>query len=114
MISPSGPPADVKVSMVAVVVSGPWDIQLGAIPDARLRFKRPLAVRVYREDGVYIAYAPDIEEFGSGDDRWLALRDLGKTIAELFFSLEARKDQLGPDLVRYLEVLRSFLELRRQ
>jgi hypothetical protein len=97
----------------AVPIQLPREILFAASVDQRLRFTRPLAVRLYREGDLYVAYSPDLEEFGTGDNLSLSLDDLSKTIAESFFSLEEMKERLGSDLQRQLGRLREFVEVRR-
>jgi len=66
--------------------------------DPRLKIKKPFTVRFHRFESGVAAHAEEIEEFGQGANGSEALIDLGKTIAELYFSLEAEADRLAPDL----------------
>jgi len=91
----------------------PDEVLFGAMPDPRLRFKRPLRVQIERTDHGATAQAEDIGEFGYGAGSGDALYDLGKTIAELYFSLNADKERLSPDLEWLRSRLDEYIELRR-
>jgi hypothetical protein len=66
--------------------------------DPNLKIVKPFTVRVERCETTTAALAEEIEEFGYGDNISEALHDLGKTIAELYFSLEQHAANLGPGL----------------
>ena len=55
--------------------------------DARLKIEKPFRVRIAHDGYVVTAVAQEIDEFGYGANAGDALWDLGKTIAELYFSL---------------------------
>ena len=85
----------------------------GAMPDQRLRFKKHLLVQIERTERGARAWADEIGEFGYGASRGEALHDLGKTIAELYFSLNADKDRLSKDLEAARASLNEYIEVRR-
>lgn len=89
--------------------SAPKTIRLAAILDARLKVTKPFIVEVDRTGAQVTARAQEIEEFGIGPHTGDALEDLGKTIAELYFTLEQRAEDLGPDLRRVRAVLHQHL-----
>src|ERR1700722_13616786 len=64
--------------------------------DPRLKIKKAFSVRVHKYNSGMVAEAPEIEEFGYGLNSSEALLDLGKTIAELYLSLDAEADRLSP------------------
>jgi hypothetical protein len=66
--------------------------------DGRLRITEPFVVAVERREGVVTARIEDIGEFGYGSSSGEALYDLGKTLAELYFSLRDSADHLSDDL----------------
>jgi hypothetical protein len=91
----------------------PREILFAGSIDPRIRFREALRVRLYRDCDTYIAYAPELEEFGTGDSPAFALDDLGKTVAESFLSMEDMRERLGVDLQEQLSRLHGFVELRR-
>lgn len=64
----------------------------------RLKIKKAFTVHLRRYESGVAAEAPEIEEFGYGANSFEALLDLGKTIAELYLSLDADADHLSDDL----------------
>ena len=91
----------------------PRDLLFAASPDHRLRFKRAIPIKISREKEVYVAHAPEIEEFGYGESVAQCLDDFGKTVLELFWTLSEEKDRLGPDLQSQFAKLNTFLEVRQ-
>ena len=81
-----------------VTLAAPREFALGALRDGRLRVIEPIAVKWTTEDGQCVAEAPEISEFGFGDNLTEAIADLQAAIAELHFALEAEQERLGPDL----------------
>ena len=71
---------------------------LGSLRDGRLRVVEPFEVVPMLEGGTYVVEAPELNEFGFGDNLSEALSDLQPAIAELYFTLETDREQLGPDL----------------
>lgn len=116
--SQTPPPASVQQAGLSVSSAGVQQIStpplaLQAIPDplwfaptidARLKIHEPFCVRISRSGEVVTAVAEEIEEFGYGPNASDALSDLGKTIAELYLSLE------GADLSGDLATVRAILE----
>ena len=94
-----GAPTSVDaVRKILSLMETPQPLLFAPTIDARLKIDRPFTVRIERSGDVTSAYAAEIEEFGQGRDSGEALYDLGKTIAELYFSLEQQAGVLGPDL----------------
>jgi len=77
--------------------------------DARLKVHTPFRVRIVSSGEGVSAHAPEIEEFGHGPNRGEALDDLGKTIAELYFSLASERERLAPDLAGVLKSLEEHI-----
>lgn len=76
----------------------PKEFTLGALRDGRLRVVEPIAVTWTTEDGQCVAEAAEVNEFGFGDNLTEAIADLQAAIAELYFTLDADQERLGPDL----------------
>lgn len=95
-------------------IQWPLGMQFGGPLDRGLRFKRPLPVQAYKDGLTYVVDCQLLEQFGSGSNMSEALDDFGKTISEMYFSLdeENASGRLGDDLVRQLQTLREFIELR--
>jgi hypothetical protein len=89
-------------------------MHFGGPLDRRLRFKRPLPVTVEKENLTYIVDCQLIGQFGYGSNLAEALDDFGKTVSEMYFSLdeETRAEQLGDSLVQQFHVLMEFVEPR--
>lgn len=87
------------------------DLKFGALPDRRLRFKQPLNVRLYKDNGTYIAQCVEIEQFGYGGDSSEALDDLGKTLSEMYFYLSdaGQSGTLGESLAAQYSLLCEFV-----
>ena len=76
----------------------PESFTLDSLRDGRLRVVEPIDVIPMMEDGKYVAKAPELNEFGFGDNLVGAVSDLQAAIAELYFTLEAEQMRLGADL----------------
>jgi hypothetical protein len=55
----------------------------------------------------------EADEFGTGDSVFDACEDLGRTVAELYRSLEADELRLGPDLQRVWHLLKEYVAPQR-
>src|SRR5262245_53541082 len=69
----------------------PLELLIGALRDRRLRVTSPIHVKVTVENGHFILEAIGIDEFGYGDNLSEATVDLQRTLAELYFTLEANE-----------------------
>lgn len=83
----------------------PDEFLLTALLDGRLDVVEPMLVRRLREAGQHVLEAPELNEFGFGDNPQEALADLQGAIAELYFTLRAEQGRLGPDLSSVWEML---------
>ncbi len=101
-----------RISLTPGLPILPCKILFGAMPHPRLRFKQPLEVGLFAEQGSVVACAETVDEFGHGDSMGEALDDLGKTLAELFLTLEEESKRLGHDLQECFAKLTTFLERR--
>lgn len=78
----------------------PNHILLETLRHRRLRVQSPMTVKITKENQHVIAEATELDEFGFGANLSEALRDLQRAIVKLYFTLEAERDRLGPDLQR--------------
>ena len=76
----------------------PTSSLLGSLRDGRLRVVEPIEVVQRTEDGKCVVETPELNEFGFGDNLSEAIADLQAAISELYFTLGAEQDRLGPDL----------------
>ena len=76
----------------------PEPFTVGSLRDGRLRVVEPIEVVPRLEGGKHVVEAPELTEFGFGDDLSEALANPQAAIAELYFTLETDQEQLGPDL----------------
>ena len=90
----------------------PAKITLESLNDARLRVIEPIAVAVFATEGFIVAEAEELSECGDGVNQSAAIADLQYAIADLYFTLEADKDRLGPGLQKVWETLQSKVERR--
>ena len=115
-LSPSGVfvPPEGSPPVSTGPIQWPLEMQFGGPLDRGLRFKRPLLVQAYKDGLTYVVDCQLLEQFGSGLNMSEALDDFGKTISEMFFSLdeENASGRLGVTLVRQFQTLREFIELR--
>ncbi len=84
----------------------PKKLLFGAISDPRLRVKLPIPVDISGKKGAVVTHWSDIGEFGYGPHMSAALDDFGKTVSELYWSLDSREGDLGDDLKKVLSILR--------
>jgi hypothetical protein len=91
-------PEDNQVQDDTLILGDPPKVLFAAQIDGRLKIGQPFDAKITIEDHTVTALVPDIEEFGCGSTLGEALYDLGKTIAELYFTLDAEKDRLSSDL----------------
>lgn len=75
-------------------------IQIGSLLDDRLRLREAISLEMEQENEFYIAKCDEIDEIGYGEDPISAVRDIRKTIAELYWQLKENEERLGTDLTR--------------
>ena len=83
----------------------PERFTLGSLRDGRLRVTASIEVVQMMEGSEYVVEALDLNEFGFGDSLSEAIADLQAAIAELYLTLEAEQERLGPDLASVWGVL---------
>ena len=84
---------------------------LESLGDARLHLASPLHVEAHWDPEGVTIHHPESEVFGYGEDEAEALDDFRRAFAELFLTLDAERDALGPALQRTLEVLDAVLRV---
>ena len=90
----------------------PSVIQFGLIHDPKLQIVRGIPVSIRREGATYVASWDEADEFGYGENRAEALEDFGRTVSQLFITLNREKDTLGPGLMETLTLLQKHLQFR--
>lgn len=83
----------------------PAEFLLGSLRDGRLRVAEPISVSRTAESGQIVLEAHELNEFGFGGNVSEAIADLQTAIAELYFTLDAEQDRLGPALAAVRETL---------
>ena len=73
-------------------------IQIGSLLDQRLRMRLPLTINIKREDQFYVAKCEGLSERGYGTDPIIAVQDMRKNIANLYWRLKEDQPRLGQDL----------------
>lgn len=99
--------------LVSTSLRRPSKILFGASVAPLLRVRLPIPLEISTEGDSVVAYCEDLQEFGYGSNLSEALDDFGKTLRELFFSLEERKENLSEDLRRVRAKLSNYLEFRQ-
>ncbi len=90
----------------------PSAVQFGMITDPRIQVIQGIPVDIRKEGEIYVASWDEAEEFGYGATRSEALEDFGRTIVQLFLTLNREKDTLGNALLATLTLLSNHLQLR--
>ena len=90
----------------------PHSFLVGALPDWRLRLRRPMTVVIEKDDAFWLATVRDLEEFGYGPDPMSSVEDLQMTIVELYWSLKADKNRLSANLKEIWGKLQDLVEER--
>jgi hypothetical protein len=90
----------------------PYHLEIRSLHDEHLEIDSPIAVLVEEDEEQTIAYAPDIDVYGFGDDLVDALEDLRMSIVDLYYDLEQNKDKLGVDLKKICHYLSSIMRLK--
>lgn len=90
----------------------PDSLQLGSLAHPHLRLRRPLPLTVTHDGPLIIASCQALEEFGYGPHLSAAVEDFRQTVAELYDTLKADRDRLGPDLSGLWQQLQALIEER--
>lgn len=103
----------VPSELVSKMPQLPQRILLGSLGDSRFRIHNPIAVKFVAEGSQVIAEAEEFSEFGFGPNLSAALRDLQRTLTELYLTLEQEQRRLGSDLRRVWERLQQAVSRRQ-
>jgi len=105
---------DSSLSVQRIEVYGstekPSRLNLGTLFDSRFRVFAPIPVEFERTEQNVAAVWPEIDEFGYAESASAACVELGKSIAQLYLTLEAELSNLGPDLNRVWSILNQHVE----
>jgi len=111
-----GQDAPVSVGRFAVVAEPPSatppTLLLGNLNHPILRLRQPLALSVEREDHWIVATYPELDEFGYGGHLTEAVEDFRQSLIELYLTLKAEQDRLGPDLQKVWQRLQDLIQER--
>ena len=89
----------------------PYHLEIRSLHSVRLLLREPISVLVEEDEEQVIAYAPDLEIFGEGDDLGEALEDLRESIIELYHDLAGHVGRLGNDLEKVWQYLSMAIEV---
>lgn len=90
----------------------PSRLILGNLNHPTLRLRHPLELLIEREDQWIVAAYPELDEFGYGAHLTEAVEDFRQSLIELYLTLKAEQDQLGPDLQKVWQRLHDLIEER--
>ena len=82
---------------------------LGTLHDARLRVVEPFELEITDDKYGFVAFAPEIGDYGLGPTESEAIRDLEATIVELYFTLN-EEARLGPQMQATLTTLQRKIQ----
>ena len=88
----------------------PRVLYLAILPDDRLRMKAPVEVEIEQEGEFYIARCNYLNEFGYGESPTEAIEDLQLILVELYWTLKAEQEKLGPSMIEIWKRLHELIE----
>lgn len=80
-------------------------LTLDSLGDSPLQVVEPFQIEIIHGESIFIADAPEVNDYGEGETVEEAIRDLQASIVELFTDLDEDKDRLGPGLQIVYETL---------
>ncbi len=115
IVDPPAPYFSLSVGSPAQLLQWPIEIQFGGLLHERLCFIKPLIVKLYKDQNVFVAECIEIDQFGSGENMGEALDDLGRTLSEMYFYLSGseKSGTLGDSLIQQFGALKTFVALRQ-
>ena len=84
---------------VALGVARPAEVRLGTLLTPGSRLRRPITLTVGTDDILITVWSAEFEELGYGTHLTEAIADFQRTLAELYRTLSAERDRLGPGLL---------------
>jgi hypothetical protein len=90
----------------------PAEVTIGTLHHPSLELRRPVRLAVALDGEFVTATFDQLDEFGYGADLAAAVEDWEQTIAELYFTLRAEQQRLGPSLLPLWEQLQTVVEER--
>jgi hypothetical protein len=115
---PATPPAPAPPATPLAVAPGtapaglPPDFLVGSLHHPFLRLRRPVRLAVAQDEEFVAVSFDDIDEFGYGPYLTAAVEDWQQTIAELYLTLRAERERLGPAMADLWERLQTIIEAR--
>ncbi len=109
---PLAEPGRLQVVGGPVPSATPDRLLLGGLRHPRLRLYRPVSLTVEREDEHVTVWSDLLEEIGYGPHLTAAVEDFQETVSELYFSLKAEQERLGPEMRRLWEMLQGMVDER--
>lgn len=76
----------------------PAEILLGCLNHPSLRLRKPIPLKIEREEGHVVAAWLELDEFGYGAYLTAAVEDFRQTLVEVYLGLEGDQENLGPEL----------------
>jgi len=99
--APGGPPAGL-----------PSEFVVGTLRHPVLRLRRPVRLAVAQDEEFVTVVLDEVDEFGYGPHLTAAIEDWQQTIAELYLTLQAERERLGPAMADLWERLQTVVEAR--
>jgi hypothetical protein len=90
----------------------PSEFVVGTLRHPFLRLRRPVRLAVAQDGEFVTVLLEEIDEFGYGPHLTAAVEDWQQTIVELYLTLQAERERLGPAMVELWERLQTFVEAR--
>lgn len=92
--------------------STPSTIMVGTLPSPSIRLRRPLDLRVEKENEFITVWNEELEELGYGPNLAAAVEDFQQTLLELYRTLQAEQGNLGPEMQALWRRLSEYIEER--
>lgn len=97
-------------TLIPTIPATPKELEIGTLFDDRLRLNNTITVIMEQEGDIYIARCDFLDEFGYGESPSDAIDDLRVVIDELYWTLKAERENLGPDMARLWGRLSELIE----
>lgn len=84
-------------------------IPLADIRNTHLKLSQHLPILLEWDGYQYIASSIDLETYGSGETEWEAIDDFRKEVVKLYNDLKSNQENLGPNLEKIWQYLKSIV-----